>query len=478
MMMKRSKMSGILRGLTVWMLSMAVLVQMTGCGNGGGRTVEPVRTSDAGLSVEDGVMINLSDYVKAAQAAPVVSDGSGKEEDGGGGGISEGLEGSADADKAIAAISDSSMRLFYENMKRDPSQNVLISPTSIQFAFGMTENGADGATLSEMEQIINGGLSIDEWNRGMYALNQRLSSAEEVDWNVADSIWVKNDGSVTLKEPFVLDAVSYYDADIVMAPFDDSTVVDINAWVNENTNGMIPSLLSTISPYTRMYLMNAMAFEGEWKEEYEEYQIRENREFTNADGTTSYVTMLSSEEYGYFYLGDGIGFRKNYKGGEYSFVGILPPENQMVEEYVAELLENQESFASAVKELRHDVPVYVEIPEFTLDYDVEMADMLIGMGLEKAFSDEDDADFTRMVTEDSAPIHIGAVIHKTHIEVDRKGTRAAAITAITMDTTCSVMEVQEPVYIYLNRPFVYAIIDNETGLPIFIGCMNELEGSF
>lgn len=449
MMKKRGQLSKAIAAV----VSAAMLLQVTGCGTGEKQPVEPARTSGSGLEAEAGKMVNLSDQMNAEQR--------------------ELVDLSTIDSRLIDAISDSSMRMFYENMKQKPAENVLISPASILFAFGMTENGADGNTLSEMEQVVNGGLSIQELNVIMHAMNKHLSEAEDVDWNVADSIWVKNDGSISLQEPFVLDAVSYYDADIVMAPFDDSTVMDINAWVNDNTNGMIPSLINTITPDIRMYLINAMAFEGEWEEEYEEHQVHEDWEFTNADGTKSQVTMLSSEESGYFRLGDGIGFRKNYKGGQYSFVGILPPEDMTVEEYMAEILKDKNGFAKAVKDMKSDVPVYVQIPEFTLDYDVEMSGLLADMGMPTAFTEN--ADFTGMVTEGSDPLYIGQVIHKTHIEVDRQGTKAAAATAITMQTNGILIDAPEPVFIYLDRPFIYGIIDNDTGLPIFIGCTNKME---
>ena len=77
---------------------------------------------------------------------------------------------------------------------------------------------------------------------------------------------------------------------------------------------------------------------------------------------------------------------------------------------------------------------------------------------------------------DTERIYIGRVIHKTHIEVDRKGTKAAAASAVEMlDRAAAVPDEDQPVVIYLTRPFVYGIIDNATGLPVFIGVMNTME---
>jgi serpin B len=87
------------------------------------------------------------------------------------------------------------------------------------------------------------------------------------------------------------------------------------------------------------------------------------------------------------------------------------------------------------------------------------------------------ADFTDMmepVDGDGNQIWLGRVLHKTHIEVDRVGTRAAAVTAIEVEAEDSCEEYEEPVMIILDRPFIYGIIDNETGLPVFLGCVNSL----
>ena len=379
----------------------------------------------------------------------------------------------------VGALAESSMSLFAESVANAESgENVLISPTSILMAFGMTENGAGGETLSQMESVIGGGLPIDEMNPPLYSMANRFESSADVQWNVANSIWFKDDGEMRIVDDFAAKARSYYGADIWGAPFDDSTVQDINFWVNNETHGMIPSVIDELSPDARMCLINAIAFEGEWKNQYEDSDIQEDRTFTNADGSTAPVTMLWSEEAGYFTLGQGTGFVRPYKGGEYSFVGILPDEGVSADEYAAALAGNGADFAEAVQNLNYDRDVYVSLPEFSLDYETEMSRQLSQMGMPDAF-DPEKAEFSAMMepTDPTVPwdIWISSVIHKTHIEVDRKGTRAAAVTAIEMEACSALEEYTEPVEIILDRPFVYAIVDNETGLPVFLGCQNTME---
>ena len=385
------------------------------------------------------------------------------------------LETSDISSSDINALSNASTQLLgVISGDEGDTSNVLLSPTSIMMAFGMLENGASGDTLTEMESVINGGLSIENTNPVLYDIYSRLNGAEDVTWNVANSIWLKDDGNATLVPDFLDKAASYYGAEVWNAHFDASTVADINNWVNEETLGMIPSVIDELSPDARMCLINAIAFEGEWDVKYEDDDIFEEGTFTNADGSTSTVPMLFSEEGNYFYLGDGIGFTRPYKGGEYSFVAILPDEGLTINEYIASI--GDENFAEAVTNLNYDKEVYVRIPEFSTEYDIDMNETLQNMGLEKAYTE--DAEFTNLlVGEDGEewPVCISDVIHKTFIEVNREGTKAAAVTAIEMADAMCAEPIDEPIHITLDRPFVYAIVDNATGLPVFLGTMNTIE---
>ena len=376
----------------------------------------------------------------------------------------------------ISSMSASSLQLLQQVAAAEgEGKNVLISPTSMMMAFGMLENGARGETLSQIENVF-GSIPVSDMNPIMYSMAQRFNEAEDVNWNVANSIWFKEDGKVEVVPDFATAVKNYYGADIWMAPFDQTTLEDINGWVNDQTRGMIPGILDEIPEDARMYLINAMAFEGEWMCQYEESDIYEGSLFTNYDGSTTEVTMLYSTENEYFNIAGGTGFIRPYKGGEYSFVGILPEEGTSVEEFLAKLAENGEDFADVIKNPEYSYDnVIVRIPEFSSEYFVEMSSILQDMGMEDAFN-ADIADLSGMVTAVDDPdynAYIGRVLHKTFIDVNREGTRAAAVTAIeTLDAACA-MPVEQ-VYVYLDRPFVYGIVDNATGLPVFLGTVNQL----
>lgn len=379
-------------------------------------------------------------------------------------------------DEQYDNLSAASVALLYQTAKAedDKSRNILLSPLSIQTALGMTELGAEGETLKQMEEVVNGGNSHSELDSAMNLLTARMRKNPEVKWNVANSLWFRDNGLAKLKEDYLNDVVTYYDSDVFYAPFDNQTLEDINGWVDDETNHMIPEILGEIPDDAYMYLINAVAFEAEWAEQYEEKQVNENRIFDNIDGSESNVTMLSSKEYGYFNLEGGEGFIKPYKGGEYAFVGILPDENTTPEEYLNKLLTSKTDLSKAIREASDD-EVHVGIPEFTLDYDIELSDIYKEMGMDIPF-DPEQAEFHKMmepVNNVDYDVWIGKIIHKTHIEVDRKGTKAAAATAVEMELAMAALPMEEH-YVILDRPFVYAIVENETGYPLFIGTQNTM----
>ena len=384
------------------------------------------------------------------------------------------------SDSHSDALSEGGAVLLQKMTETDGQKNYLISPASIQMALGMTCTGADkgSATEKAIMAVLMPGVTADStsFNKEMATFAGRLKAAEGVEWGVANSVWVKNDGKVKLRDSYITDVASYYKAELFAAPFDQGTIDAINGWVSRNTKEMIPQIIKELSEDARIALINALSFEGEWAVPYEESSISVNRDFTNADGTTSRVTMLSSKEYAAVHLAGGLGFIKPYNGNKYSFVGLLPPEGMTAEEYIKKLADGSESFSEAVRNPDVSRDVYVDMPEFKAEYMICMDDVLKSLGMEVAYTGGN-PEFGRMVTDDSEQVGIGTIVHKAVIEVDRKGTRAAAATAVIIEKNTSVLDPVEPYYICLDRPFVYAITDNETGIPVFLGIENRIDGN-
>lgn len=377
-----------------------------------------------------------------------------------------------DADSTFcSSAADFSIHLFQTALTQcDSGENVLISPESVLSALAMTANGAGSTTRTEMEQVLCGDMSIEDFNPYMYSFRNHLNASENVTFHEANSIWIRNqEDSITLHTDFLQTDKNYYEADAYDSAFDDQTVKEINSWVKEHTNDMIPTLLNEPIPEdVVLYLINALAFEGEWDTPYENTQIHEDGIFTNYAGEEEAPAMLHSTETCYIHDEHATGFIKNYKGGDFAFLALLPEEGMSPEEYTASL--TGESYLKLYQNRQYR-DVIVQLPEFTYDYSEELQDVLSEMGMPEAF--QDTADFSNMGTTSTGYLYINRVLHKTHIEVDRSGTKAAAVTAIEM--TAESCSVEEPLSVILNRPFVYAIIDTESGIPIFLGIVNSVQ---
>lgn len=381
---------------------------------------------------------------------------------------SQEVEGKALDDAFCNGQMELALKLFKSSAVTTKNENTLISPLSVQLALAMTANGANGETLKEMEAILGNGVSIDDLNRYLKSYVDGLPSSEKAKLQIANSIWFRDDENrLTVEKSFLQTNADYYGADAYKAPFDGSTLKEINGWVKDNTDGMIDKILDSIDDSAVMYLINAITFDAEWQTVYTESSVI-NGDFTNIKGEKKTVTMMHSEEGQYICDDKATGFLKAYKGGKYSFAALLPNEGVNLYDYI-------ESLDAATLKETLSKPQYVEVaatmPKFSYDYELRMNNVLGEHGMVKAF-DSENADFTKLGRSSRGNIYIGDVLHKTFISVDEKGTKAGAVTKIEMRDECAVLDRK---IVTLDRPFVYMIIDNETNLPIFMGAVADID---
>lgn len=351
-------------------------------------------------------------------------------------------------------------------------KNILISPDSILTCLAMTELGASGDTLNEMKTAF-GGIDPDLYYRYLYTLNSRITGFKNIRYNIADSVWYRQ-GAIRVKESFLQDNVNYFNSEIYEAPFNDVTVSDMNNWVYNKTRGMIPSIIDRLYEDTRLTLINAIAFEGQWAEPY---NSTVSGTFKKEDGTQETAKLLKGVESTYVEINGAPGFVKSYscygqKGG-IAFMGIETPEGKTVDQFISEL--SSDAFTSAYRDKLtttsgKTVSVTTKMPEFKYDYDTKLVNTMRELGMKLAFTES--ADFSSL-TDDQ--IMIDDIIHKTHIELDKNGTKAAAATAVTAKAGSVPSQNVIRKSVDLTHPFVYAIIDTETGLPLFIGAVKTVK---
>ena len=375
----------------------------------------------------------------------------------------------------LTQVNDFSVSLFRSCGQQEiaAGENVLISPLSVLTDMMMATDGAATTTLDELSQVMCGSIGFTDFRKSLSDLNARLIYSDKVRFHLANSIWVREDPErIQVKQSFIDDGETYFDADTFTLPFDQAMVGRVNDWVKENTLGMIPVLMNDTPPESDvMHLINALAFEGAWAEKYNEYQVAKNQTFTNAKGKKETgVTMLADTGHSYLHDDRAVGFVRPYKS-DYSFVAILPNKDVGLDQYLQTLDGN--TFRKFYNSGESGWEVHTRLPQFSYDYSTELGNGLEAMGIREAFTEA--ADFSGMAETKTGALYIGKVVHKTHIELDKNGTKAAAVTDISMtDATSVEPDLKKTITIDLNRPFLYAIVQSETGVPVFMGVVNSV----
>ncbi|MCL2062381.1 MAG: serpin family protein [Firmicutes bacterium] len=384
--------------------------------------------------------IQATDLMKHIQAAPVTG---------------------AEADNTfISAVADFSFDLFKEAL--DTEDSTLVSPLSVLLALAMTANGAEGQTRQQFEAVLGGGMAMQELNEYLYSFVKSLTSQNKSVLEIANSIWFK-EGEINVLEEFLQTNADYYGAAAYGGAFDESTVDDINAWVKAQTKGLIDKILEQIPADAVMYLINTVYFDAEWLRPYTDSHPRV---FTANSGAKQTAPFMSSDETLYLTDAHARGFIKPYVNNHYSFAALLPNEGISVHDYINSLSGGK--FVTILNNAQNAL-VATSMPKFEYEFELSLVDALQALGITEAFNPFN-ADFSRIGTTDYYEnLFISDVLHKTFITVDLKGTKAAAVTSVAVNGAESAPEYID--YIVLERPFIYAIVDNATNLPLFIGAV-------
>ena len=351
--------------------------------------------------------------------------------------------------------------LLREAQRVNGQENTMVSPYSVTMALAMTANGAAGDTLSETEQLL-GGIPVGSLNQYLFEWRKHQPDSKTCKLRTANAVWYRDAADFMVKQDFLQKCALFYQADAFPGAFDDKTVKEVNQWVSKSTDNLIPSIIDRFDPLDRMVLVNAVCFDAKWQKPFEKDDISDDI-FTAADGTEQHVPFLSSTEHTYLEADGACGFVKPYDG-DCAFVGILPPEGMSVQAYLDSL--TREGFEKLLTKSQN-AETHVRFPEYSYDTALSLNGILQTLGMNQAFTDA--ADFSGI---SDAPLHISNVLHKTHIEVDAKGTKAAASTAVMMQTNG--MDAIPQHTVILNRPFVYVILDTQNDLPLFLGTVHSI----
>lgn len=360
-----------------------------------------------------------------------------------------------------------SFNLFKDVISKD-DKNELFSPLSAIICLAMLANGADGNTKTQMEDVF--GMDIDSLNENLYLYTSSLYSADDCVIRLADSIWFRNEENrLTVNEKFLKTNAKWYDSQIFSEPFNNDTLKAVNSWCEKQTDGMIKEMFEEIEEDDMMFLLNALVFDAKWEKEISE-DDENPAQFINYGGEEKEVQMLDSNENVYI-SGDGFkGFTKNYIGGKYSFLALLPDENIDIY-YFIDAIDSNKWFS--IWESRSQVDIVdIKMPVFNYELKMDLLKSLKALGMVDLFTPKV-ANLTKLGHSDNGNLYCSSVDQKVFIELTRKGTKAAAITQATVKAESYI----EPpkLQVYLNRPFIYALVDNNTGLPFLIGALTHMD---
>jgi serpin B len=371
---------------------------------------------------------------------------------------------------------DFAIRLYQE--LSDSTGNLIISPYSISLAMAMAYAGAKDETRRQISDVFNFPVSQDELHPLFNALGQTIDSrdkeAKEQDGarlrlDIANQLFAQEGFSIL--DSFLDILAMYYGSGIGLLDFKgnpDECANLINSWIEEKTEGCIKDVINkgSISPDTRIILVNAIFFYADWEEKFTSSSTSKG-EFYPEDKPAVQVDMMHKTSRLSYYSGaECSAVELDYTGGEISMLLVMP-ENQSISQFESNL--STDGLNEIVSSLDTG-KVKLTMPKFKYSSDcMSLKDILTPMGMPTPFSN--DADFSGITSEYS--LKIGDIFHKAFIEVNEDGTKAAGATVISLSATCTPPD--ETVEIIFNRPFIYLIRDKVTGTILFMGRISNLQ---
>jgi serpin B len=369
--------------------------------------------------------------------------------------------------KLAAADNGFGFKLLTQLVKEQPTQNIFISPYSAATVLQMVANGAAGQTKVEMQQVLGtGNLPDAKVNAANKEVAQLLNDSNtNVILNTADAIWYRS--GVSVNPDFLAVNREFFDATVEPLDFSDPAAVDvINNWASEKTHGRISHLADgMIDPeYARLFLANAVYFKGKWEDPFDAGNTKD-QPFYLRDGSQKTVSMMTKTKTFSYRHGTGYqAVRLPYEGGNLSMYVFLPDTNSSPEKLLSIL--TGDKWRRITKPGFSDERGTLDLPKFKIEYSVELKQPLQDLGMNAAF-DTTNADFSDISSKE--PLYISGALQKTFVEVKEEGTEAAVTGVAMMASQAFDMPPPNQFEMIANRPFLFLIEDNQTGVILFMG---------
>ncbi len=343
----------------------------------------------------------------------------------------------------------------------------VVSPLSVTYLMSMLANGADGETQQQIlatlgwagEGIQQPSLQdINDYSRMLIEKTARLDKAVTVE--IANYVAVNKEFKLNSK--FQKSVERDYKAGVESLNFTSpSTLKHINDWCNDRTHGMIPSIINELDPDAVSYLMNAIYFNGTWKDKFSKEETKQEM-FRGYTRDIQYVDMM--HRHGEYFYADGDGYSAvsiPYGNGAFRMTVILPTEGSFLRDVMASMDGGK---FQALQRSMEKCNVDLKIPRFTTEVDLPLNDIISALGAPLIFSSQ--ADFSQFARGN---FYVSKMFQKAKIEVSEEGTKAAAVTAAIMMMSAVRPEKKRNVVFHADSPFAYIISENSTGSIYFMG---------
>jgi len=367
------------------------------------------------------------------------------------------------AAELISSNNDFGVNLFTKTAIEE-NENMMLSPLSAGIALTMLLNGSDGATLAQLKEMLGHpvDMSVGDINKAYQTLVKQLLVADpQVTLAIANAIFYRED--FVFKRSFMDLMADDFDANVEGLDFNRPEAVNtINKWAGDNTNNRIPKVIDQISPDMVMFLMNALYFKGDWSEQFNPENTAP-KYFTLDNGEQILVSTMEGMVGAKKHHGDGFtAIELPYGRKNFSMVVVVPHE-KLIDFYpkFTPQLWNEITTSLNAQEVWNQV--LVNLPKFSFEYERFLNSQLKALGMVDAFNPRE-ADLSGI---SDAELFVSFVKQNTFVEVSEEGTEAAAVTTIGVEVTSM------PPYLFVNKPFIFAIRERTTNALLFMGSVTN-----
>ncbi|XP_075168018.1 serine protease inhibitor 42Dd-like [Haematobia irritans] len=361
--------------------------------------------------------------------------------------------------KFQSSLENFSQNLHYELLQSHAKDNIIYSPFSIQTCLAMVRMGADGQTAIEMDQGLNfTGQSVENIAKNYHQLLGQYEDGKIV--KVANKVYVMKDFSLQEKYQELLRKNFFSSGESIDFGESNKAAKTINSWVESQTENAISDLVepSDFSSDTRLMLLSAIYFKGNWDKPFNPKNTIEDDFYINEEKSMKVQMMTKNAMHEYATLDDldATAVRLPYRDSDLSMVVILPNSRTGLST-LQENLRNV-SLSSIAEKLDRIRGIRISLPKFKVEFTINLNGPLINMGMKQMFSQ---ANLRKMLVQHE-PLKISEVIHKAMIDVNEVGTTAAAVTRANIVTRSRLAIFKA------DHPFYYVIMNNDS-IPLFQG---------